>query len=415
MTVDDIDLTDLDRFARGFPHDMFTCLRREAPIWLHPATAHTPGSEGFWVLSRYADIQAVAADPVSFSSAGGGTRDGGGTLIEDLPLGFAAGVLLNMMDDPRHKHIRRLVTPALSPHALAILEEDLRTRTAAILDTVAERGGCDFILDVAAELPLQAIARLLGVPQADRHRLFAWANATLDYDDRDLGGHTAKTQAASLAMFEYGTQLIEEKRRRPADDLLSAVIHGTLDGTGGAQASLTDLELQMFFNLLVAAGSETTRNSIALGVQALIEHPDQWRVVQQDRALLATAVEEILRWASSTPYNRRTATRDLTLGGHAIKAGDKVTLWWASANRDGAMFVDPFRFDIRRTPNPHLAFGHGVHFCLGANLARIEIRLILDGLLERFAEITLAGPVEWTRSNKHTGLRHMPVTLRRRD
>jgi cytochrome P450 len=194
--------------------------------------------------------------------------------------------------------------------------------------------------------------------------------------------------------------------------MLSAVVHGTIEGPDGA-APPTELEALMFFNLLIAAGSETTRNSLAIGLLALIEHPDQWDDLRRDRALLPTAVEEILRWASSTAYNRRTATRDAVLGGRTIAAGEKVTLWWSSANRDEAAFPEPFRFDVRRQPNRHVAFGHGNHFCLGAVLARLEIRLVLDALASRVARAALAGPVEWTRSNKHTGIRHMPVTLRR--
>ncbi|HSP96567.1 MAG TPA: cytochrome P450 [Candidatus Dormibacteraeota bacterium] len=408
----DVDLTDLDRFANGFPHDVFTMLRRERPVWFHPPTAHTPGGEGFWVLTRHADIVAAATDAATFSSHTGGVRDGGGTLIEDLPSGFAAGVLLNMMDDPRHRLIRRLVSPAVSPRMMRELEEDLRQRTAAILDAVVARPSCDFLVEVAAELPLQAIAKLLGVPQADRHELFAWANATLDYDDRDLGALSEKSAAAGAAMFAYGSRLIEEKRRAPGDDLLSAVVHGTLAASDGSAEPMSDLELQMFFNLLVHAGSETTRNSLALGVLALIERPAAWQRLRAEPALLPLAVEEILRWASSTPYNRRTATRDVVMGGETIRAGDKVTLWWASANRDDVVFESPFELDVGRAPNPHLAFGHGAHFCLGAALARLEIRVVLEALLGRCRMIESAGPVEWTRSNKHTGLRHMPVALR---
>ena len=410
----DIDLTDLDRFASGFPHELFTRLRREAPVWFQPPTAHTPGGEGFWVLSRHADIVAAALDAATFSSHRGGARDGGGTLIEDLPSGFAAGVLLNMMDDPRHRSFRRLVTPSVSPRALAAMETELRERTSAILDAVAERGSCDLVADVAAELPLQAIARLLGVPQEDRHRLFGWANATLDYDDRQLGETSAKVQTAQAELFQYGSALLAEKRRCPADDILSAAAHGRVPSASGGDEPLSDLEQQMLFNLLIAAGSETTRNSIALGFAALVEHPEQWRALREDRALVPRAVEEMLRWASSTPYNRRTATRDVTIGGTTIRAGDKVTLWWASANRDEAVFADPFRFDVRRDPNPHLTFGHGNHFCLGANLARVEMRLVFEGLLERFDEIALDGPIEFARSNKHTGVRHMPATFVRR-
>lgn len=408
----DIDLTDLDRFAHGFPHDVFTRLRREAPVWFHPPSAHTPGREGFWVVSRHADVLTVAGDPRTFSSERGGTREGGGTLIEDLPAGFATGVLLNMMDDPRHQKLRRLATGTVSPRALAALEDELRTRTAAIVDAAVGRERCDFLLDVAAELPLQAVARLLGVPQEDRHRLFAWANVTLDYDGRDLGESDERTRAAQAAMFEYGSWLIGEKRRTPGDDMLSAVLHGIIEDAHGS-APPTELEALMFFNLLIAAGSETTRNSLAVGLLALIEHPAAWDDLRHDPAVMPSAVEEILRWASSTAYNRRTATRDVELMGQALAAGDKVTLWWSSANRDETVFAEPFRFDVRRQPNRHLAFGHGNHFCLGAILARLEIRLVLEALTARVARCELAGPIEWTRSNKHTGIRHMPVSFRR--
>ncbi len=277
--------------------------------------------------------------------------------------------------------------------------------------------GCDFLLDVAAELLLQAIAGLLGVPQSDRHDLFRWADATLDYDDRELGQTSEKVVAAQAEMFGYGSQLIEAKRRCPADDLLSVVANGRVPDGDGTTAPITDLEAQMFFNLLIAAGSETTRNSIAVGLLALIEHPDQMERLRADPSLptlMATAADEILRWASSTTYNRRTATRDTELGGQPITQGDKVTLWWASANFDEAVFIDPFRFDVGRDPNPHLAFGKGAHFCLGAALARMEIRIVFEALLERFDDLALAGPVEWSRTNKHTGLRHLPITFRPR-
>jgi len=420
------DLTDLDSFSQGFPHALFTRLRREAPVWFHEPTRHTPDGEGFWVLSRHRDIVAAAADAETFSSETGGPRRGGGTILEDLPAGLAPGVLLNMTDDPRHRRVRRLVTPTVSPRALLAMESELRARTTAILEEAAARGGCDFLVDVAAELPLQAIARLLGVPQEDRHLLIAWADATLDYDDRDLGQQSEKAKAAAAEMFAYGTALLEKKRQCPADDLLSIVANGTIacdrardraddraheDDSVARRAPLTELEQQMFFNLLIAAGSETTRNSIAVGLAALIEHGDQWDLLQRDRGCLATAIEEMLRWASSTTYNRRTATRDATVGGVEIRAGDKVTLWWASANRDEDVFDEPFRFDVRRDPNPHLAFGYGSHFCLGANLARLEMRLIFEGILDRFDRPRLTGPIVWTRSNKHTGVRSMPIEL----
>ena len=410
-----VDLTDLDRFAHGFPHDLFTHLRRDAPVWWQEPTEHTPGDEGFWNLTRYDEVLAAATDAATFTSDGSSRRPtGGGTLIEDLPAGFAAGVLLNMMEDPRHQRIRQLVTPAVSPRSLAALEADLVTRAGTIVDAVAARGEVDFLVDVAAELPLQAIAFLMGVPQADRHKLFAWANATLDYDDHDLGQSSAKAQEAGAAMFEYGTWLMQEKRRCPADDIISAVANARIPNDGGEPEALDDLEVQMFFNLLIAAGSETTRNSLAAGLVALIDHPDQWQALAADRSLLPSATEEILRRTSSTAYNRRTATTDVELRGTRIAAGAKVLLWWSSANHDEDVFADPFRFDVRRRPNRHLAFGHGSHFCLGANLARLEIKVVLAALLDRFDHIELTGPVEWTRSNKHTGIRHLPVRVHAR-
>jgi len=407
----DVDLTDLDRFAGGFPDEVFTRLRREAPVWFHPATDHTPDGEGFWVVSSHAHCVAAASAKEVFSSETGPGRDGGGgTLIEDLPGGFAAGVLLNMTDDPRHQSVRRLLTPSLSPRALAVLEAELSRRAEAIVATVAERARAgedvDLVVDVAAELPLQAIAHLLGVPQEDRHQLFSWSNATLDYDGRELGEASERSQAAAAEMFAYGADLVADRRSRGGGgDLLSVAASST-------DPELSELELQMFFNLLIAAGSETTRNSITLGLLALAEHPDQWRALQDDRSLLPAAVDEVLRWASTTPYNRRTATVDTVLGGRPITAGDKVTLWWASANRDEEVFAEPFRFDVTRSPNPHLAFGHGSHYCLGANLARTEIRLVLDQVLDRFDGLEPAGPIERTRSNKHTGVRHAPVRFR---
>lgn len=404
--LDDVDLTDLDRFTTGFPHHVFDVLRREAPVWFHPPTTHTPGGEGFWVISRYADIIATATDSVSFSSETGGDREGGGTTLEDMPLGFAVGALLNMMDDPRHAKIRKLLTPSTTPRALRPIEEDLSRRAVGIVEAALAKRECDFLVDVAAELPLQAVAQLAGVPQEDRHELMNWANVTLDYEDREVGEINDRLTQAQAQMFTYGTSLLERKRARPADDLLSVVTQALVDG-----APLTENEQRMFLSLIIAAGSETTRNSIAIAMSAFSERPDSWERLRNDRALLPTAVEEMLRWASSTPYNRRTATRDVDLHGQRIAAGDKVSLWWASANRDDAVFADPYTFDITRNPNPHLTFGRGVHFCLGASLARMEMRVLFDVLLDRVGAVTLSGPIEYVRSNKHAGVRHMPVTI----
>lgn len=404
-----IDLTDLDAFADGPPHHAFARLRDDAPLFWHEPTAHTPDGEGFWCLTRHEDVLWAARHPELLSSCSGGGRDGGGTLIEDLPLGFAAGVLFNMQDDPRHRHIRRLVTPSVSPRRLHELEEALAARCSAILDEAVERGACDLLVDVAVELPLQAIAALLGIPQEDRHRFLGWADATLDYEDRALGEQSARSLEASAEMFAYGSSLLTDKRACPADDLLSIIATAELPPEAEPGGALTDLEQQMFFNLLIAAGSETTRNTIAAGLLALMDRPEQWAALQADRSLVAAAVEEMLRWSSSTVYNRRTATTDLERHGQMIRAGDKVVLWWQAANFDERVFDDPLRFDVTRDPNPHVAFGAGPHVCLGANLARLEIRLVLDGLLARVERIVPDGPVERTRSNKHMGFRHLPV------
>ena len=404
VDLDGIDLCDLDRFVDGFPHPTFAFLRRHAPVWFHPPTPHTPGGEGFWVLSTYEHVLAAASDAATFSSQVGGGREGGGTLIEDLPNGSVAGVLLNMMDDPRHLLIRRRCLPAVGPRVLARMEDDLRVRAVDIVEAALGAGGgvVDFLRDVAAELPLQAVAQLLGVPQADRHRLFDWANATLDYDDRELGQVSEASATAAAEMYAYGRERIAAARSAEAvDDLLTSLVQSDVE--------LTEGEAQMFFSLLIAAGAETTRNSIAGGVAALAARPALWDELAGDRSLLPAAVEEILRWTSATTYNRRTATADCRIGDAEVRAGDKVTLWWGSANFDSSAFAEPHRFDVRREPNRHLAFGHGSHVCLGAHLARLEIRLMLEALLDRVRAVEPAGPIEWVRSNKHTGIRRMPV------
>ena len=408
-----IDLTDPDLFADGPPHDVYRYLRDEAPVYWHEPTPNTPGGEGFWCLTRHEDVAWAARQPLLFSSVTGGSRTDGGTLIEDLPVGLAAGVLFNMQDDPRHQCIRRLVTPSVSPRRLRQIEDGLAERCAVLLEEALERDPCDFLVDVAAELPLQAIASLLGVPQEDRHFLLEWADATLDYDDHNPGETSIRSQKAGTAMSAYCARLLETKRSCPTDDILSIITTARLPDAAEPGGPLSDLEQHMFFHLLVAAGSETTRNSITAGLLAVMDRPDLWEDLRGDRSLLPGAVEEMLRWASSTVYNRRTATEEVERHGQLIHPGDKVVLWWQAANFDERTFADPHVFDIRRSPNPHLAFGAGSHFCLGANLARLEVTLVFDGLLDRVRSIESAGPVERTRSNKHAGFRHSPVRFHR--
>jgi len=403
----DIDLTDLDRFAYGFPHDLFTRLRRAAPVWWHAPTAHTPDGEGFWSVHTHAGCMAVIHDPDAFSSETGGNRPFGGTTIPDLPV---AGMMLNMMDDPRHQRVRLLVSKGLTPRRVARLESELRRRAALLVDKALATEDCEFVGDIAGELPMQAICILMGIPESDRHRLFDWIEHSFDFkDDREAFETTDTVARAAASMFEYGTQLIAEKRAHPADDMLSVVCNAALPGEDPPR--LTDQELQFFFSLLWAAGADTTRNSIAGAIVAFAEFPDQLQVLRDDPSAMPAAIEEIVRWTHPAAYNRRTATRTMVLAGNQLAAGDKVVFWEASANRDELVFADPFRFDVRRQPNPHLGFGHGVHHCLGANLARLEIRVVLTELLERVAAIELAGDVVWTRSNKQTGIRRLPVHL----
>ncbi len=406
MPLADIDLTDLDNFANGFPHELFAVHRREAPVHWHDPTAHTPDGEGFWSVATHAESLAVMSDAATYSSETGGARPYGGTILPDSPI---AGQVLNMMDDPRHHRVRQLVSRGLTPRTIARLGTDLRRRTRDLLEVAASRGEIDFVTDVAGELPMQAICILLGVPEADRHQVFEWTDRCFDFREGEAFAETDDFRTAMGQLYGYGIALIAEKRAHPTDDMLSIVTHARLDDQ--EPPHLTDQELHLFFSLLFAAGSDTTRNTAAGGLLALVQHGDELRRLQREPALLGSAIEEMVRWTSPAAYNRRTATRPTMLGARAIAGGDKVVFWEASANRDERVFTEAMRFQVARDPNPHLGFGHGVHHCLGANLARLELRVLYEELLARFGVFELAGAPEWTRSNKHTGLRHLPMRL----
>jgi cytochrome P450 len=401
----DFDLTDLDLFEKGFPQHVFTWLRREAPVYWHPPTSHTPDGEGFWVVSRHADSLRVLLDPSAFSSVTGGSRPHGGSFLQDTPF---AGVMLNMMDPPRHDRIRALVNKGFTPRRIGNLEVELRRRSRAILADAAARGRCDFVVDVARELPLQAICMLLGVPQEARTQLCDWMDTALEHTGRELFESTDGVRAANHGIRSYGAELIARKRVDPGDDMLSVVIHAEFPGE--QPPCLTDGELMMFFFLLFVAGSETTRKAIAGGLQALLE-TGEWERLRREPAMIGVAVEEIVRWTTPSVYKRRTVARDTELGGQRLRPGEKLTFWEMSANRDEAAFEDPFRFDIGRDPNPHLGFGHGVHYCLGANLARLEIRVMLEELLASEHSIEVTGDPVWTRDNRLFGLKHLPVLI----
>jgi cytochrome P450 len=406
-----IDFTDLDNFADGFPHDLFAVHRREAPVYWHEPTDNTPDAEGFWSVATHPETLEVLRDPVTYSSVTGGSRPYGGTLLQDLAI---AGQVLNMMDDPRHSQIRRLVSSGLTPRMIRRVEDDLRVRARRLLDAVTPGEPFDFLVDVSAELPMQMICILLGVPDSERHWLFEAIEPQFDFGGSRKAALSQisvaeDAAAAGARMYAYGQELIAAKRVHPTDDMLSVVANATVEDVGGP--TLSDLELYLFFSLLFSAGAETTRNAVAGGLLALAEHPDQLRLLRDDFELLSTAIEEIIRWTSPSPSKRRTATRDVTLGGQAIQAGQKVQIWEGSANRDDNVFDRADVFDVARKPNPHLGFGQGIHYCLGANLARLELRVLYEELLSRFGSVRLVQPPEWTRSNRHTGIRHLVVEL----
>lgn len=409
-SLKDIDFTDLDNFADGFPHDLFAVHRREAPVYWHEPTDNTPDGEGFWSVATHAETLEVLRDPVTYSSVTGGDRPYGGTLLQDLAI---AGQVLNMMDDPRHSQVRRLVSSGLTPRMIRRVEDDLRGRARRLLDDVVPGQPFDFLIEIAAELPMQMICILLGVPESERHWLFEAIEPQFDFGgSRKAALSQLSVEEAGSRMYAYGQELIASKRANPTDDMLSVVANAMVEDPEIADSHiLSDLEVYLFFSLLFSAGAETTRNAVAGGLLALTEHPDQLRALRSDFELLPTAVEEIVRWTSPSPSKRRTATRDVTLGGQRIEAGQKVQIWEGSANRDESVFDRADEFDIARKPNPHLGFGQGVHYCLGANLARLELRVLYEELLSRFGAVRLVEPVEWTRSNRHTGIRHLVVEL----
>lgn len=402
-----IDLSDNATFAQGFPHDHFNWAREHAPVYWHEPTTVTPDGEGFWVMSRHEDAMAVMLDPATFSSDKGGGRTAGGTGLHDE---YQAGKFLNWADDPHHKRLRSLVNKGFTNRAIHELEVELRRRTVALIEALPENEPFDFVARFSRDLPLQAICLLLGVPQEDRAQLAEWVDAGVAAPTPEI---IARDYAHRLR--DYGAGLIARKRRSLTDDVLSTIIKARLESQedGSAGGPLTDGELLNFFMLLFAAGAETTRSAIGGGLRALMQDPEQLEELRAAGiAEMRTAIDEVLRWTTPSIHKRRTATRDVSYKGHRIEAGDKVTYWEMSANRDAAVFDDPFRFDIARSPNRHVAFGFGVHVCLGASLARMEMRLAFAELLARIETFTSEGPIEWMPSNRLLGIRHMPLSIR---
>ena len=400
-----VDLKNPDLYRGGIPHEVFARLRREAPVAWNPED----DGRGFWAVTRYEDIVAVSKNPKAFSSA----RIHGGHRIFDENVVGVAGVGADKteapmisMDPPEHNQYRRMVSPGFAPRRVQALEDRIRDRVSGILDRLAGADTCDFVADIAAELPIQMLAELMGVPQEDRAMLFEWSNALIAEDDAEYRSSPAAVAEKIARMAEYALNLWQQRFEHPGDDLISMLVHSRVDGE-----AMTRERYIGTFILLVAAGNETTRNSLSGGFLALAEHPAEKRRLIEDPSLLASAAAEIVRWVSPVMHMRRTAIEEAEIGGQAIRPNDKVILWYCSGNRDEAVFADPFRFDITRTDPAHVGFGTGQHFCLGARLAEVQIRVFYEEFLRRYPDACPVGPVQRMRSNFIVGYKSIPTRL----
>lgn len=393
------DLNDPDVFVAGVPHETFAHWRAHDPVHLTPH----PEGHSYWSVTTYDEIVAASRDGQLFSN------ERGGVFMFEMEEEMLAqqNMLMLMMDPPRHTRYRLLVSRAFTPKRIRDLEEYIDRTATEIVDNVIERGECDFVTDLAAELPLQVIAEMMGVPQPDRKLIFDWSNRMIGSEDPEFAQEEGDAENAMTELFAYSHALVEERRKNPRSDIITGLTQAEIEGD-----VLSELEIDLFFLLLAVAGNETTRNLTANGMHALFRHPDQLARLRGDLSLMGSATEEMLRYASPVMYFRRTATADTVLGGKEIKAGDAVVLWYISGNRDEAHFDAPDEFRIDRSPNEHIAFGgRGPHFCLGANLARSEIQKLFVQVLSRLDNLELAGDVSRLRSNFINGIKHMPVTF----
>ncbi len=403
------DLTAGATFVDGVPHQAFDELRRHGGIAWHAErpVAGTMGdnpllqfvdSPGFWVITSHELVSAVDRDQERFSSQLGGTFMP--SLAEDS-LAMFRQMMLNM-DHPQHSRLRRILQPIFTPRSVERLRASIERNAGEILDGVA--GDLDLVTTVSAEMPLRVLADLLGMPRDDRHLIFAWSNALLGADNPGAARHAEESMAALAGMMAYGQAMADDRRASPRDDIVSRIVTAEVDGE-----RLSDTEFQMFWLLLVIAGNETTRNAVSGSVIALHEH-GVWSWLAEHPQHLPGAVDELMRYVSPVQQFRRTATRDTVLGDQHVRAGDKVVIWFGAANRDPAVFADPHRLDLRRTPNPHVAFGVGPHFCLGAHLARLEAAEMLRALLVHAPEMTAGEPTR-VASNFINGVAHLPVSV----
>jgi cytochrome P450 len=411
IDLSEVDLSDIDTFGERVPYEWFDLLRRADPVHWQPERQ----GRGFWAVTAHADVVSVSRDWVTFSS------ETGASALEDLaPDALAARRSMIDTDPPRHTQQRSVVSEPFTVRSVRDYEELVEAVSRQVLGRALTRERFDFAEQVAAAVPIKVLCRLLGVPEEDEGLLIRLGDQMIANADPDLaavlldGGQSEQYRLlpfrspAALEMFEYSQGLAAERRRQPGPDLMSALVHGSLGG-----APLPPHEIDVMFLLLVVAGNETTRQAIALGVQALLDHPDQVAVLQEaDDRGWRLAIEELLRWTTPLHHFRRTATRAAELGGKTIAAGDKVVVWYTSANRDEAVFGDPYRLDLRRSPNPHTTFGRGgPHRCLGEHLARLELRVLLRELLPVLPRLEPDGPPARIRSNFANGLKRFPVRI----
>ncbi|GAA2158851.1 cytochrome P450 [Actinomadura napierensis] len=409
----DADLSDARTFTAGPPHAAFDTLRAQAPVaWQDERrTANraseassglpAPPSPGFWAVTGHEIVHEMSRQPAAYSNYLGGVQM---FTADELTL---AGLRLMMlfMDPPEHSRLRKIISPAFAPRAMAALRSSIGRQAREIADEIAGAGSVDFVTAVAKELPTRVLADLLGMPPQDRHLIIRWSDAMIGFEDAELSGDpTAAVEMFGEAM-EYGRQVAADRRARPTDDIMSAIANAEVDGE-----RLTDEEFCMFWILLVIAGNETTRNSLSGAVIALQEHR-LWGELARDPGLLAAGTDELVRYVSPVMQFRRTATRDVELGGQHVRAGDKIVMWYSAANRDPAVFTDPHTLNLTRDPNPHLAFGTGPHFCLGSRLAKLEISTMLTELVTRYPRLSIDGDVSRITSSFIAGIEHLPVTL----
>ena len=410
MAVPDIspgfDFTDPEIYTTRVPAEELAELHRVAPVWWVAQRRGSAGFDdaGYWAVTRHADIMAVSKTPEVYSSWENTAliRFAEGMPRESIEMQRL--ILLNI-DPPEHTKLRGIVSRGFTPRAIGNLRQALTDRAERIVATALESGTGNFVADVAAELPLQAISELLGVPQEDRSKIFSWSNRMIGYDEK-AHDEEGDGMIAATEILGYSLAMAEERRGCPRDDIVTKLISAEIDGS-----HLSDDEFGFFVLMLAVAGNETTRNAIAHGMLAFLDHPEQWELFKASRP--DTAADEIVRWATPITVFQRTATRDTLLGGQEIKAGQRVGLFYRSANFDEEVFDHPERFDVLRSPNPHLGYGGlGTHYCLGASLAKLEIELIFNAIADAMPGIAKAGPPDRLRSGWINGIKRLPVTYR---